>query len=214
MRYDFGDFSLDIDARQLRRGADDLHLSPKAFDLLSLLVTERPRVIPHREIYDHLWPATYVVDGNLPVLIGEIRRAMDDGDHSIIRTVHGTGYAFALESRSSPPSGITHLLIFGNREFTLREGKNVIGRDEAGDIVLPSKSVSRRHSIITVRGDTATIADLHSKNGTFIDTTRVTEETPLADGCVIRFGAVKVFYRCSSFAGSTDSFGSHAASNS
>jgi len=213
MRYDFGDLSLDTGARRLRRGPLDLHLSPKAFDLLSFLVSERPRVIPHRELYDHLWPATYVVDGNLPVLIGEIRRAMDDADHSIIRTVHNTGYAFAREL-SAAPSAVVHLLIFGNREFALSEGQNVIGRDDAAGIVLPSKSVSRRHAIITVRGDTATVVDLASKNGTFIDTKRLAEETPLADGNVIRFGAVKVFYRRSSLAGSTDSFGSHSASNS
>ena len=139
---------------------------------------------------------------------------MGDGDHSIIRTVHGTGYGFALEPRSVPSSGVVHLLISGNREFVLSEGENVIGRDDTADVVLPSKSVSRRHSIVTIRGGAATVADLASKNGTFIDTKRLTEETPLADGNVIRFGAVKVFYRCSPIAGSTDSFGSHSTSNS
>ena len=216
MRYDFGDFSLDTDARQLRRGERELHLSPKALELLSFLVVEGPRVIPRQQIYDHLWPSTYVVEGNLPVLIGEIRRALDDRDHQIIRTVHGTGYAFAMrvEETRRPATGCVHLFLFGNQEFILEEGDNLIGRDATADVVLPSKSVSRRHAIVTVRGEAAMLADLSSKNGTFIDTKRMRDETLLADGNVIRFGAVKVFYRCSSLAGSTATFGSQSVSNS
>jgi DNA-binding winged helix-turn-helix (wHTH) protein len=216
MRYDFGDLRLDTDARQVRRGDRELHLSPKAFDLLSLLIAERHRAVPRQEIYDHLWPSTYVVEGNLPVLVGEIRRALDDRDHRIIRTVHGTGYSFTprVEEGRAPASGLVHVLIFGNQEFVLTEGENVIGRDAIADVVLPSKSISRKHAVVTVRGGAATLQDLESKNGTFIDTKRVAQETALVDGNVIRFGALKVLYRYSPLAGSTASLGSQSASNS
>ena len=216
MRYDFGDFRLDTDARQVLHGDHELHLSPKAFDLLSLLVTERHRAVPRQEIYDHLWPSTYVVEGNLPVLIGEIRRALDDSAHQIIRTVHGTGYSFAarVEKTPAPASGLLHVLLFGNQEFVLAEGENTIGRDAIADVVLPSKSISRKHAVVTVRGDAATLKDLESKNGTFIDTKRVTEDTALVDGNVLRFGALKVLYRHSSVTGSTASLRSQPASNS
>ena len=216
MRYDFGDFRLDTDARQIVRGNRELHLSPKAFDLLSLLVAERHRAVPRQEIYDHLWPSTYVVEGNLPVLIGEVRRALDDNDHQIIRTVHGTGYSFAnrAEEGRTPVAGQVHVLIFGNQEFVLTEGENVIGRYAIADVVLPSKSVSRQHAVVTVRGGAATVKDLESKNGTFLDAKRIAQDTALADGNVIRFGALKVLYRYSPLAGSTASLGSQSASNS
>lgn len=95
MRYEFGEMSLDTDIYQLRQGERVLHLSPKALDLLALLVTERRRVVSKAELFERLWPSTFVVEGNLPVLIREIRAALNDDKHDIIRTVHGTGYGFS-----------------------------------------------------------------------------------------------------------------------
>ena len=69
-----------------------------------------------------------------------------------------------------------------------------------------SKSVSRRHAVVTVHGEQATLTDLESKNGTFIDTKPLQQEASLADGNVIRFGAVKVVYRRSLPGGSTDTY--------
>ena len=50
MRYDFGEMSLDTDARQLRRGEHFVHLSPKAMELLLVLINERPRAVPRRRL--------------------------------------------------------------------------------------------------------------------------------------------------------------------
>ena len=78
MRTEFGPFIIDPEARLLRRGQADLHLSPKAFDLLWLLVEHRPRVIEKGELHARIWPDTHVADGSLNVLIGEIRRTLGD----------------------------------------------------------------------------------------------------------------------------------------
>src|SRR5689334_25200986 len=114
MRFEFGEFVIDGDARQVRRGNEPLHLSPKAFDLLEILVAQRPRAVPKQRLYDHLWPDTYVVEANLPVLIGEIRSAIGDDAHTIIRTVQRYGYAFTADTRQ-PDSAATsaHVLIHG-----------------------------------------------------------------------------------------------------
>ena len=92
----FGPFTVDADTRQLLRDGSELHLSPKAFDLLWSLVEQRPRVVEKTELLTRIWPDTYVVDANLNVLIGEIRRALGDAarEPRFIRTVHGVGYAF------------------------------------------------------------------------------------------------------------------------
>ena len=213
MRYEFGNVSLDMDARLLRRGERVLHLSPKALELLSILITERSRVVPRQELYDRLWPATFVVEANLPVLIREIRRAIGDDKRATIRTVHGTGYSFAApvqeavvaRARNAPRSFV-HMFLHGTRECPLGEGDNLVGREPTAEVFLNSKSVSRRHAVVTVHGEQATLTDLESKNGTFIDTKPLQQEASLADGNVIRFGAVKVVYRRSLPGGSTDSF--------
>jgi DNA-binding winged helix-turn-helix (wHTH) protein len=223
MRYEFGDVSLDTDTRQLQRGECVLHLSPKALELLSVLIMKRGRVIPRRELYDHLWPDTFVVEANLPVLIREIRGAIGDEDHVIIRTVHGTGYSFAptvqevagtFRKRKAAKSFV-HVFLYGNRECPLGEGENLVGREPTAEVFLPSKSVSRRHAVVTVSGEQAILTDLASKNGTFIDTKPLHQEASLADGNVIRFGAVKVVYRRTLPGGSTDTFaGSSSQSRS
>ena len=73
----FGTFELDSQRRQLRRGEQDLHLTPKAFDLLSLLIDAAPRVVPKSELHQRLWPSGVVTDATLVGLVKEIRRVLE-----------------------------------------------------------------------------------------------------------------------------------------
>src|SRR5213593_1911205 len=81
VRVRFPPFTIDSDTRQLSRGDrrdTNVHLSPKAFDLLCLLVQHRPKVLEKSFLHARIWPDTFVVDATLNVLIGEIRKAIDD----------------------------------------------------------------------------------------------------------------------------------------
>ena len=134
----FGSFVLDPDTRELIRGGVPVSLSPKAFDLLCLLVTHRPKAMAKSDLLDRLWPDTFVVEKNLANLVGEIRDALgDDSSNSqFIRTVHRFGYAFrdvALElgtTRTARVSGgellhaIHGLRPFG-RTHPCRQGRAV-----------------------------------------------------------------------------------------
>jgi len=200
VKYQFGRFSVDTAARQLRRGDQAIHLTPKAFELLAILFAERPRALTKQELYDRLWPGTYVVDANLPVLVREIREALGDQRRSIIRTVHRFGYSFAGEV--TPAS--THLLVQGDREFPLAPGENVIGRDPHADVTIASTTISRRHAVITIQGDEATLVDLQSKNGTRVAGREVVGPTSLFDGVIIEIGRVTVTYRCPTAQGQTE----------
>jgi DNA-binding winged helix-turn-helix (wHTH) protein len=102
----FGRFTLDERARQLLRGTQPVHLSPKAFDLLALLVRRRPEAIAKAEIHERLWPDTFVSDINLAVLIAEIRAALGEvARHPrFVRTVHRFGYAFSGTVAEVEPS--------------------------------------------------------------------------------------------------------------
>src|SRR5262245_760478 len=81
----------------LLRGGTEAPLSPKAFQLLELLLERRPNAVSKSEIQERLWPKTFVSEGNLTVLMAEIRKALGDSGASprFIRTVHGFGYAFS-----------------------------------------------------------------------------------------------------------------------
>src|SRR5687767_13795211 len=131
MRQTVGECEVDVDARQLYRGAEAVHLSPKAFDLLAFLVAQRPRAVPRQELYDHLWPDTFVVEANLPILIREVRLALGDPKGEWIRTVHRHGYACAPEKHLAAVAeeADRHVLFQADREVLLRQGENIVGRD-------------------------------------------------------------------------------------
>src|SRR5262245_66386341 len=95
---------MDSETRQLLGDGREIHLSPKAFDLLCALIETRPKVVEKADLHARIWRNTYVVDANLNVLIGEIRRALGDRaqDSRFIRTVHGVGYAFCGTTAGDP----------------------------------------------------------------------------------------------------------------
>ena len=208
MRTAFGEFILDSETRQLLRGGKEIHLSPKAFDLLSTLVKRRPSVVPKDDLFSEIWPDTFVVEGNLNVLVSEIRRAMADNGESapFIRTVHGVGYAFCAEAtdlgraRQHEDAKPRCWLVWKNRTFALAPGDNVIGRDPDCAVWLDHAGVSRRHARIRITDDTARpmLDDLKSTNGTFVGGKQVTADTPLADEDIIKIGPVKLTFRARS----------------
>ena len=141
MRLQFADFTVDTGTRQLHRAGGELHLSPKAFDLLALLLAHRPAVVDKETLRDSLWPGTNVVDANLNNLVSEIRSALDDDPQQprFVRTVHRVGFAFcgtaedaANDARSRPVAGgdTPRLwLLWNDRTIVLVEPDTVIGRD-------------------------------------------------------------------------------------
>ena len=203
MDVSFGPFALDDLARTLRRGPDEVHLSPKAFDLLTLLVSRRPAAISKTDIHGCLWPDTFVSDGNLAVLVAEIRDALDDSARAprFLRTVQRFGYAFsgtAIETGSGRASTAdigACCLVWGGRRAPLAGGENLVGRDPAANVCIDVVGVSRRHAMIVVAGDEATLHDLSSKNGTYVDDVRVTSPVPLSDGTEMRLGPAPVCFR-------------------
>lgn len=95
MRDRFGGFILDHDTRQLLSNGDEIHLSPKAFDRLAMLVANRTRAVSKAELQERLWPSTFVEETNLATLAAEIRRALRDSaaNPRFIRTGYAFGYA-------------------------------------------------------------------------------------------------------------------------
>jgi DNA-binding winged helix-turn-helix (wHTH) protein len=199
MRVRFGTFVLDSDTRELLCGDVQVPLSPKAFELLCLLVAHRSKAMSKSDLQERLWPTTFVVEKNLANLIGEIRDALRDDPSSprFIRTVHRFGYAFR-EARIDTGTGVSRavkvsfLLKWANGRARLGEGAHILGRDPDVEILLDSPGVSRRHALLTISEASATIEDLGSKNGTFVGDQRVDASRSLGDGHTITVGSVKL----------------------
>lgn len=207
MRLGFGDLVLDIGTRQLLRGDEELRLSPKAFELLRMLVEERPRALSKNELIERLWPDTYVAEANLPSLVAEIREVTGDSadEPRFIRTIRRFGYAFCgtVTDASSGSTPLGSWLMCEGRQIRLTEGENIIGREPEAAVWLDFFAVSRRHARIVVSGDRATVEDLGSKNGTQVRGERISGVVELADGDEIRIGAVVLSFRMPTRPGST-----------
>ena len=196
----FGGHRLDLGARQLFRGRTEVHLSPKAFELLRLLVEHRSRALSKAELHEHLWPSTFVTEANLASIVAELRRALGDESRTptFIRTVHGFGYAFACpvaDDVEVAPARRACWIVWRGREFALRDGDNIIGRDSAAALPLDYPSVSRRHARIVVGPETVTIEDLGSKNGTLVRRKRIKAAIEIHDLDDVQIGSVRVTIR-------------------
>lgn len=205
VRAQFDRFTIDSESRQLVGDGIAIHLSPKAFDLLCLLIATRPNALTKADLHARIWPGIFVVDANLSVLVAEIRRALGDAAHlpTFIRTVHRHGYAFCAEATDLRP-GIAERagestpkawLVWKERVLLLAEGENVIGRDPRCNVWLDVPGVSRRHARVLVSGDVVMAEDLGSKNGTFVADTPVLAPRPLHDGEMLQIGPVEVQFR-------------------
>jgi DNA-binding winged helix-turn-helix (wHTH) protein len=211
----FGEYLLDVDARRLFRGSHEVHLSPKAFELLRLLVETRPRALTKADLLERIWPGVFVSESSLTRVVNEVRSALDDAARQprIVRTVHGYGYAFAAEvdgddrlaaSRVAKALGGGCWLVFGRRELPLTDGEHVVGREADADICLASPKVSRRHASLKVTGMHATIEDLKSKNGTSVRGERISSTVALEPGDEIEIGPFTLVFRSGVDATSTE----------
>jgi len=209
----FGPFTLDLETRQMTRDGREIHLMPKAFELLTALVLERPKVLSKAVLQERLWPGTFVAEANLSNLVAEIREALDDDARAprFIRTAHGFGYAFCGEAIAAPdarrPAASDRpvcWLEWNQRQFPLSIGEHVIGRDPDLEVTLDAATVSRRHARLVVTAAGTLLEDFGSKNGTFRGSERVTSPVPLADGDAIRIGSLLVTFRTRPLAMSTE----------
>jgi DNA-binding winged helix-turn-helix (wHTH) protein len=207
----FDTYVFDSGERSLRHQGQPVHLTPKAFQFLEILLRERPQAVSRADLVRELWPATFVADGSLANLASELRAALADppGEARLLRTVHRFGYAFSGTVKQEQALSRSRLL-GPEKDFPLFEGENLIGRGSECGVRIASSTVSRVHARLNVDGATATIEDLESKNGTFVRGKKV-ESSPetLSPGDEIRVGSVRLVWQGSRPESATDTY--HAA---
>ena len=144
----FGDFTLDEPTRQLLRGGEPVRLSPKTFQLLSILASDAPRAISKADIQERLWPGTFVTESSLAALVTELRSVLGDDarEPRYIRTLYGFGYAFIAPVQQSasvqvPPKvpllRLTRAAAFGAVSIILL----MASRSMIGSAPIPSQSI-------------------------------------------------------------------------
>jgi DNA-binding winged helix-turn-helix (wHTH) protein len=208
----FGPFALDSRTRQLQRDGHEATLSPKAFQLLLLLVENRERAMSRQELHEQLWPSTFVLETNLAGLVAEIRRALKDtaDKPTFVRTMHRYGYRFVGNVQESDPTldsgepAVKFWLVWETKQVPLTEGDNIVGRGTDASVWIDASGVSRHHARIIVRRGEATVEDLGSKNGTYVGGERVTAPRLLADGDQVRLGSVVTTFRVPQRPGPTE----------
>ena len=99
---EFGPFRVDPEQRLLLRDLQPIALSPKAFDLLLVLVSRSGQVVLKDDLMKQLWPDTFVEESNLGQHVFQLRKALGERpqDHAYIVTIPGRGYRFAHQVRT------------------------------------------------------------------------------------------------------------------
>jgi adenylate cyclase len=95
----FGDFELDLDRYELRRGGEVVKTEPRVLEVLNFLIEHRVRVVPKEELLDTIWRDVHVSESALTTAIRDARRALGDSsaEPRWIRTVYGRGFRFVGE---------------------------------------------------------------------------------------------------------------------
>jgi len=95
----FSDHVLDIERRELRRGAELVALEPQVFDLLVYLVRNRSRVVSKDDLIDGVWGGRIVSESALITRLSAARRAVSDSgaEQRVIRTLARKGVRFIAE---------------------------------------------------------------------------------------------------------------------
>jgi len=98
-------FTIDFDRHRVNRGDDEIRLTPKEFELLTLLVSHAGRVLTHRAIQKAIWgsPASDQPE-HLRVLIGQLRKKIepDPAKPRYLITEPWVGYRFADDDNELP----------------------------------------------------------------------------------------------------------------
>jgi len=211
MRKRFGDCLFDSETREVLRAGRTVHLSPKAYGLLELLLRRAPKAVSKDEIQAEVWDQVFLSESSLTNVVAELRAALGDRARKamLLRTVHGFGYAFsgdvadAEDIAASGPSRFR--LVRGKRVFQLLDGENVIGRDPDVQVCIDHKSVSRKHARIHIRNESVVLEDLESRNGTFLRGLRIESPVELHDGDIVGLGPVTLTFETLAQPGSTAS---------
>ena len=192
-----GDWLVEPTLDRISRDGRYIRLRPRAMDVLLCLALESGKLASKQQIIDAVWHTEFVSEHALTQVIAELRSALgDDARNPIyIENIPRRGYrlvATVTPIAASVPSvhgaSLPFKLQGEDGDHPLIQGPNIIGRTIDADLCIDRTEVSRCHARIFVAGTTATIEDLGSKNGTYVNGERLEGPTLLTNGDEIWIG--------------------------
>jgi DNA-binding winged helix-turn-helix (wHTH) protein len=186
--FKFGEFEVDVRTRELMRRGTLIHLTPKAYELLALLLERQPEAVSKALIHERVWSGAFISDTTMATVVYELRQALGESarEPRFLHTRHGFGFQFV--STPAPAAGPHHKLIADHAAFELTAGEHFIGRSRRCAIPLDSPKVSRRHARLLVHEAGVTIEDCGSSNGTYVAGAKLDGPRVLDDGEEIQIG--------------------------
>lgn len=141
--YEFEDFRFNANEQELKRGAERITLTPKAVELLGVLIERRGQIVGREEILEKIWHDAYVDESNLTVTVSMLRRAfgVKANDKHFIETVPKRGYRFNAEVRQP------ETLIVERQTQTRIKIQETETADDAKNSLLKNFDRRNRHSL-------------------------------------------------------------------
>src|SRR5262249_5115847 len=138
--YEFGPFRLDVRERLLLRDGQVVSITPKAFDLLVVLVENSGHLLEKQELMRRLWSDSFVEEANLSYNVFALRKALGEsnGDDRYIDTIPRRGYRFVGQVREVVEDGAgpivqehaKSLVVIEQEEEERRQDAETRGRGE------------------------------------------------------------------------------------
>jgi TolB-like protein len=134
MLYKFGNYTLDADRCELRRGGNRVELEPQVFSVLSYLVQERSRIVTRGDLIATVWNGRLVSDSTINSRIAAVRRVVGDEGQSqnLIRSFPRRGYRFIAAVEAAGQAGDHALAV-----------RTIPASSRASIVVLPFANLSR-----------------------------------------------------------------------
>ena len=148
--YEFGPYQLDTTERLLLRDGERIALTPKAFEMLVVLVERRGRLVEKEELMKALWPDSFVEDTNLTNNVWALRKALGKNENGqrYIETIPKSGYRFTAAVRELPHA--SEELVLERRTLTrviTEEEEQTSSQDDVrhlpAQLLLPAKIENR-----------------------------------------------------------------------
>ncbi len=149
LRYQFGEFTLDIVKGCALKAGEELKLRPKVYETLKYLVEHPGRLISKQELMQAVWPDAFVTEDSLVQCTLELRRALDDRGQQLLKTVPRRGYLFAATVIQHPAQP-DHFPI--TDPFDLSDGRELSSAKIARklhDLPIPRTSLIGREQQVT-----------------------------------------------------------------
>jgi DNA-binding winged helix-turn-helix (wHTH) protein len=119
-KFEFGEFLLDAKEKRLLRNDKLVAITPKAFELLLVLVSNHGSLVEKNELISSVWAESFVEEANLPFTIGLLRKALGDNAQqpTFIETVPKRGYRFIADVRLRQSASPREIVIHNDNELS------------------------------------------------------------------------------------------------